>query len=252
MGRCVPWCSTARGRRCAPAELPEPVPGPGQVLLDVRACGVCRTDLHVLRRRGPRRRARRWCSATRSSATRADTGERVGVPWLGWTDGTCAFCTRGQENLCPAARFTGKDIDGGFAERTVADERFCLAAAGGPRRRPRRAAAVRRADRAPGAARGRRPRARSGLYGFGAAAHIVCQVALWEGREVYAFTRPGDERDPGVRPRAWARRGRAGPTSGRPEPLDAALIFAPAGELVPAALRAVRPRRRRRLRRAST
>jgi alcohol dehydrogenase, propanol-preferring len=220
------------------AELPEPIPGPGQVLLRVRACGVCRTDLHVLDGE---------VEATHSPLVlghqivgeRVDTGERVGVPWLGWTDGTCPACTRGQENLCVAARFTGKDIDGGFAEWTVADERFCLPlpeelddvhvapllCAGLIGLRTLRAAGD------PG---------RVGLYGFGAAAHLVAQIAVWEGREVYAFTRPGDERG-----QAFAREQGAvwaGGTDARPDvELDAALIFAPAGELVPVALRAVRP-----------
>ena len=220
------------------AELPEPVPGPGQVLLKVRACGVCRTDLHVVDGE---------VEATRSPlvlghqivGVRADTGERVGVPWLGWTDGTCPACVRGQENLCVAARFTGKDIDGGFAEWTVADERFCLPLPDeldDAHAAPLLCAGLigLRTLRAAGDPE------RVGLYGFGAAAHLVAQIAVWEGREVYAFTRPGDERG-----QAFARSQGAlwaGGTDEHPDvPLDAALIFAPAGELVPLALRAVRP-----------
>ncbi|HEV7751188.1 MAG TPA: zinc-dependent alcohol dehydrogenase family protein [Baekduia sp.] len=225
-----------------PLDLPRPVPGPGQLLLRVRACGVCRTDLHV---------SDGEVEPTRSPlvlghqivAERADTGQRVGVPWLGWTDGTCRYCAEGRENLCERARFTGKDIDGGFAEWTVADERFCLPlpddlddvhvapllCAGLIGLRTLRAAG---------------DPARVGLYGFGAAAHLVCQIAAWEGREVYAFTRPGDTRG-----QAFAREQGAIWAGGTDEApggdgwasLDAALIFAPAGELVPIALRAVRP-----------
>src|SRR3954451_15830294 len=225
------------GTPLRPADLPEPVPGPGQVLLDVRACGVCRTDLHVVDGEVPATRAP-LVLGHQIVATRADTGERVGVPWLGWTDGTCPFCARGQENLCVAARFTGKDLDGGFAQRTVADERFCLAlpdALDDVHVAPLLCAGLigHRTLRAAG------DPAALGIYGFGAAAHIVCQVAAGEGRRVFAFTRPGDEaaqafaRDLGAE---WA----GDSDAAAPEPLDAALIFAPAGELVPVALRAVR------------
>jgi propanol-preferring alcohol dehydrogenase len=220
------------------AELPEPVPGPGQVLLKVRACGVCRTDLHLLDGE---------VEATRSPlvlghqivAERTDTGERVGVPWLGWTDGTCRYCAGGQENLCVNGRFTGRDIDGGYAEYAVADERFCLPlpdAIDDVHAAPLLCAALigLRTLRAGG------DPARVGIYGFGNAAHLICQIAVYEGREVYAFTRPGDERT-----QAFARAQGAiwaGGTDERPDvELDAALIFAPAGELVPPALRAVRP-----------
>jgi propanol-preferring alcohol dehydrogenase len=220
------------------AELPEPVPGPGQVLLKVRACGVCRTDLHLLDGE---------VATTRSPlvlghqivATRVDTGARVGVPWLGWTDGTCRYCAGGQENLCVGARFTGKDVDGGYAEYTVADERFCLPLP--PEIDDLHAAPLLcaaliglRTLRAGG------DPARVGIYGFGNAAHLICQIAVFEGREVYAFTRAGDERT-----QAFARAQGAvwaGATDERPDvELDAALIFAPAGELVPLALRALRP-----------
>ena len=226
----------APGRRPHVAERPHPVPGDGQVLLGVRACGVCRTDLHIVdgELEAPRLPL---VLGHQIVAERADTGERVGVPWLGWTDGTCRFCRSGRENLCDAARFTGLDIDGGFAELTVADERFCLPLPegyGDLEAAPLLCAGLigHRALRLAGDAH------RIGLYGFGAAAHIVCQVAVWEGREVHAFTRDGDERA-----QAFARSLGAvwagGSSERPPDELDAALIFAPAGALVPAALRAV-------------
>jgi propanol-preferring alcohol dehydrogenase len=220
------------------ADLPTPVPGPGQVLLKVKACGVCRTDLHVVDDEVHATRAP-LVLGHQIVAERTDTGERVGVPWLGWTDGTCPYCARGQENLCVAARFTGKDLDGGYAEYCVADERFCLPLPeeiDDVHAAPLLCAALigLRTLRAGGDA------ARVGIYGFGNAAHLICQVATWEGREVYAFTRPGD-----ARTQAFAREQGAvwaGGTHERPDvELDSALIFAPAGELVPLALRAVRP-----------
>jgi propanol-preferring alcohol dehydrogenase len=226
----------APGSPLRPAELPDPEPGPGQVLLRVRACGVCRTDLHVADGELPAGHLP-LVLGHQIVAERVDTGQRVGVPWLGWTDGTCRFCASGRENLCEAARFTGLDLDGGFAELCVADERFCLPLPDG----------YGDLDVAPLLCAGligfRTLRlagepARVGIYGFGAAAHIVCQVAVWEGREVYAVTRPGDEaaqafaRSLGA---AWA----GGSDAAVPAELDAALIFAPAGELVPLALRAV-------------
>ena len=226
------------GTPLRPAELPEPVPGPGQVLLRVRACGVCRTDLHVLDGEVPPTRSP-LVLGHQIVAVREDTGARVGVPWLGWTDGTCAACRRGQENLCEHALFTGKDLDGGFAEWTVADERFCLALPDDlddVHAAPLLCAGLigHRTLRAAG------DPARLGLYGFGAAAHLVCQIAVHEGREVYAFTRPGDARG-----QAFAREQGAvwagGSDERPPVPLDAALIFAPVGALVPPALRAVRP-----------
>jgi alcohol dehydrogenase, propanol-preferring len=227
----------APGQPLRIAELPDPEPGPGEVLLRVRACGVCRTDLHIADGELTPGRLP-LVPGHQIAAERVDTGERVGVPWLGWTDGTCRFCASGQENLCDAARFTGLDVDGGFAELCVADERFCLPlpdtfsdlevapllCAGLIGLRTLRLAGD------PG---------RVGIYGFGSAAHIVCQIAAWEGREVYALTRPGDAaaqalaRDVGA---AWA----GGTDDELPAELDAALIFAPAGELVPLALRAVR------------
>jgi propanol-preferring alcohol dehydrogenase len=220
------------------ADLPIPEPGPGQVLLKVRACGVCRTDLHV--QDGD-------VEATRSPlvlghqivAERTDTGKRVGVPWLGWTDGTCRYCVGGQENLCVAGRFTGKDLDGGYAEYTVADERFCLPlpdAIDDVHAAPLLCAALigLRTLRAGG------DPARVGIYGFGNAAHLICQIAVYEGREVYAFTRPGDTRTQDFA-RAQGALWAGGTDERPPEELDAALIFAPAGDLVPLALRAVRP-----------
>lgn len=226
----------APGSRLRVADIPDPQPAPGQVLLRVAACGVCRTDLHVVdgdlvAGHFP------LVLGHQIVGERLDTGERVGVPWLGWTDGTCAYCLAGEENLCDAARFTGLDIDGGFAEFAVADERYCLPlpdAYGDVEAAPLLCAGLigHRTLRLAG------DPARLGIYGFGAAAHIVCQVAVWEGRDVYAVTRPGDDdaqafaRDLGA---TWA----GGPED-VPVELDAALIFAPAGELVPAALRAVR------------
>jgi propanol-preferring alcohol dehydrogenase len=230
------------GTSLRPADLPEPVPGPGQVLLKIRACGVCRTDLHVLDGEVPQTHSP-LVLGHQIVAERVDSdppGQRVGVPWLGWTDGTCRYCAGGQENLCVAARFTGKDIDGGFAEYTVADERFCLPlpdemddvhvapllCAGLIGLRTLRAAG---------------DPASVGIYGFGAAAHLVTQVAVFEGRKVYGFTRPGDARGQEfarAQGATWAGGTDEQPPDG---PLDAALIFAPAGELVPIALRAVRP-----------
>jgi propanol-preferring alcohol dehydrogenase len=223
------------------AQLPEPEldpARPGQLVLRVRACGVCRTDLHLADGEVEAGHLP-LVLGHQVVAEREDDGTRVGIPWLGWTDGTCAFCTSGRENLCPAARFTGKDLDGGYAERMVADERFCLPLPDG----------LDDLHAAPLLCGGligfRTLRAAGdpavvGIYGFGAAAHLVCQVAVWEGRTVYAFTRPGD-----ARTQAFARElgaAWAGGTDEAPgEPLDAALIVAPAGELVPVALRHTAP-----------
>jgi propanol-preferring alcohol dehydrogenase len=213
-----------------------PVPAEGERRLRVLACGVCRTDLHVLD--GEVRASRLPIVPGHQIVGRDEaTGERVGVPWLGWTCGRCRYCRAGRENLCGEARFTGCDIDGGFAEYAVADERFCLPLPDGYPdldAAPLLCAGLigHRALRMTGDAE------RLGLYGFGAAAHIVCQVAVHEGRRVFALTRPGDEagqefaRTLGA---AWA-----GDTEAPlPEELDAAIIFAPAGALVPLALRRV-------------
>jgi propanol-preferring alcohol dehydrogenase len=181
-------------------ELPDPVPGPGQVLIRVHACGVCRTDLHIFDGElsesklplVPGHQIVGTVVGAGEGAERFASGERVGVPWLGWTDGECRYCRGGRENLCDNARFTGYDIDGGYAELTVADERFCFPI---PADYPDEQAAPLlcagligyRALRLVGAAE------RIGFYGFGAAAHILCQVAVSEGRRVFAFTRAGDE-----------------------------------------------------------
>lgn len=219
-------------------ELPRPRPGPGEVLLRVRACAVCRTDLHLMDGEVevpalPRVLGHQIVGIVEGS------GERVGVPWLGWTCGVCAWCRSGRENLCPRARFTGRDIDGGMAEYAVADRRFCFPIPDGPsdeQASPLLCGGLIgfRALRMCGDAR------RLGLYGFGSAAHILCQVARWEGREVHAFTRPGDAAGQAFARRlgaAWA----GGSDESPPEPLDAAIIFAPVGALVPLALRAVAP-----------
>lgn len=226
------------GQPLRPAELPEPIPADGQLLLRVLACGVCRTDLHLLDGEvaiddPPRVLGHQIVGEVVGS------GRRVGVPWLGWTCGRCDLCRSGRENLCPQAKFTGCDLDGGFAEFAVADKRFCFdLPAGLP---PTQAAPLLcagligyRTLRKAGDAR------TIGLYGFGAAAHILLQVARWQGRDVYAFTRDGDTAaqqfalELGA---TWA----GASSEPSPVPLDAALIFAPAGELVPTALRAVAP-----------
>jgi propanol-preferring alcohol dehydrogenase len=218
-------------------EVAEPEAGPGQVKLRVHACGVCRTDLHL--RDGELQAGHLPLILGHQIVGTTEDGRRVGVPWLGWTDGTCAYCRSGRENLCEHARFTGRDVDGGYAEWAVADERFVFDL---PADYPDLAVAPLlcggligyRALRLAGDGE------RIGLYGFGSAAHIICQVAVHQGRRVFAFTRPGDE---GARALAlslgaeWA----GDSTAPGPEPLDAALIFAPAGALVPAALRACAP-----------
>jgi len=224
-------------RPLEPAERDVPEPGPGQVLLEVKACGVCRTDLHL--RDGELDAPLPRVLGHQIVGVVAGEERRVGVPWLGWTCGECEYCTSGRENLCVRARFTGRDIDGGFAEHAVADERYCLPI---PEGYPDLQAAPLlcggligyRALRMCGDA------ARLGLYGFGAAAHIICQVAVWQGRRVFAFTREGDDgaqalaRELGAE---WVGASDVAP----PEPLEAALIFAPAGPLVPVALRALAP-----------
>jgi propanol-preferring alcohol dehydrogenase len=217
------------------AELPDPEPGPGQVLLEVRACGVCRTDLHVVDGELPHPKLP--LVPGHQIVGVAEDGRRLGVPWLGWADGDCRYCTTGRENLCGRARFTGYDLDGGYAERVVADERFCFPIPDGYEDQdaaPLLCAgligyrSLRLAGDAP----------RLGLYGFGASAHIVAQVARHQGRRVFAFTKPGDAegqtfaRELGAE---WA----GGSDERPPEELDAAILFAPAGELVPTALAAL-------------
>ena len=246
------------------AELPDPQPGPGQVLVRVHACGVCRTDLHVVdgdlhEPKLPLVIGHQIVGTVEQAgegAERFDAGQRVGIPWLGWTDGECRYCRSGRENLCERARFTGYQLDGGYAERAVADQRYCFAL---PEGYPDLQAAPLlcagligyRSLRLCGDAE------RVGLYGFGASAHIICQVAAHQGRRVFALTRPGDgetQRFALGLGAAWAGDTEGGSEvseaggAGLPEPLDAAIIFAPAGELVPAALRAVAPGRDRGLR----
>jgi len=233
----------APNTRLREAQLPEPESGHGQVLIAVHACGVCRTDLHILdgelsRPKLPLVLGHQLVGEVLAGGERFGRGARVGVPWLGWTCGECRFCLAGAENLCDGARFTGYDVDGGYAELAIADERFCFPV---PERYPDEQAAPLlcagligyRSLRLAGEPE------RIGLYGFGASAHIVCQVAVAQGRQVYAGTRAGDDetqefaRTLGA---TWAGDALAGP----PDELDAVIVFAPAGELVPAALTHVR------------
>jgi len=230
-----------------PKDLPIPQPRARQVLIGVCACAVCRTDLHVVDGEladpklplVPGHEIIGRVVAAGDAADRFRPGDRVGVPWLGWTCGECDYCRSGRENLCPRARFTGYQIDGGYAEYTVADERYCFAIDarfGDAEAAPLMCAGLigYRTLRMAGEAR------RIGIYGFGAAAHIAAQVARYQGHEIFAFTRPGDTaaqqfaRSLGA---VWA----GGSDEAPPEPLDAALIFAPVGALVPAALRATAP-----------
>jgi alcohol dehydrogenase, propanol-preferring len=225
----------AQGRPLVERELPRPEPAPGQVLVAVHACGVCRTDLHVAD--GDLRDPKLPLVLGHQIVGRVEgSGERIGVPWLGWTDGDCRYCTTGRENLCDNGRFTGYDLDGGYAEYAAVDERFCfpipddysdehaapLLCAGLIGYRSLRLAG---------------DGATLGLYGFGSSAHIILQVARYQGRRVFVFTRPGDEdgqrfaRELGAH---WA----GGSDETPPEELDAAIVFAPVGALVPAALRA--------------
>jgi propanol-preferring alcohol dehydrogenase len=232
----------AAGAPLRVAELPEPEPGPGEVLLDVRACGVCRTDLHIVdgelsEPKLPLVLGHQVVGHVLMGGERFSAGQRIGVPWLGWTCGECRFCRSGRENLCDRARFTGYDIDGGYAERAVADERFCFPLPDGyedVQVAPLLCAGLigYRTLRLAGDAE------RLGIYGFGAAAHIVCQVAVQEGRRVFAFTRIEDTAAQELALELGAEW--AGDSLGpAPEQLDAALVFAPVGELVPVALRAV-------------
>jgi propanol-preferring alcohol dehydrogenase len=237
---------TAAGHPLATGELPAPRPGPQQVLIAVRACAVCRTDLHVVDGELPDPKLPLvpgheiigTVVEKGESADRFAVGDRVGVPWLGWTCGVCEYCRGGRENLCDRARFTGYQIDGGYAELTVADQRYCFAI--DPRYGDVEAAPLMcagligyRTLRMAGDAE------LIGIYGFGAAAHIVAQVARHQGRRLFAFTRPGD-----LAAQQFARSLGAELAGGSdqppPEPLDAALIFAPVGALVPAALAATK------------
>jgi propanol-preferring alcohol dehydrogenase len=228
-------------------ELPDPEPGAGQVLIDVAACAVCRTDLHILDGEltepklplVPGHMIVGRVARLGEGASRFAEGDRVGVPWLGWVDGTCRYCRTDRENLCVQGKFTGYDFDGGYAERTVADERFCFPI---PDSYTDEHAAPLLCSGLIGyrslrlAGEGER----LGMYGFGSSAHLIIQVAVHRGWEVYALTREGDSekqdeaRDLGA---AWA--GAVGDPAAAD--LDAAIIFAPAGELVPAALEALAP-----------
>ncbi len=232
------------GEPLRPAELPDPRPGAGQVLISVSACGVCRTDLHIVDGEldkpklplVPGHQIVGTVVEAGEGAERFAVGQRVGVPWLGWTCGECRYCRSGRENLCDRARFTGYDVDGGYAELAVADERFCFPI---PEGYPDEQAAPLlcagligyRALRLVGDAE------RIGFYGFGASAHILCQVAVHQGRRVFAFTREGDEerqafaRELGAE---WAGSSEEAP----PEEIDGAIVFAPVGSLMTTALRA--------------
>jgi propanol-preferring alcohol dehydrogenase len=220
-----------------------PRPQPGQLLLRVRACAVCRTDLHLLDgeveiERPPRILGHQIVGGV-VAGDGADEGDLLGVPWLGWTCGVCEYCRSGRENLCPYARFTGRDIDGGYADYTIADARYCFPLPAGfadEQAAPLLCGGLigYRALRMCGDA------LRLGLYGFGAAAHILTQVARWQGREVFAFTRAGDEAGQEFALQlgaVWAGASEELP----PEPLHAAIVFAPVGPLVPLALRALAP-----------
>jgi alcohol dehydrogenase, propanol-preferring len=241
------------GRPLQPANLPAPEAGPGQVLLRVRACGVCRTDLHVLDGELPEPKlplvlGHQIVGVVETVGPGVERverveplrpGDRVGVPWLGWTCGDCRYCASGRENLCPSARFTGYQIDGGYAELAVADARFCFRVPegyGDEQAAPLLCAgligwrSLRMTDEAE----------RVGLYGFGNAARLVAQVARFQGRRLFAFTRPGDEtskRSALELGCEWA----GDSTEQPPEELDAAICFAAVGDLVPLALRAVAP-----------
>jgi propanol-preferring alcohol dehydrogenase len=245
------------GRPLRAVERPIPRPGAGQLLLRVQACGVCRTDLHLLDGEvdvpSPPRILGHQIVATVEAAGEPVTadgnelsglpgvgsGGRVGVPWLGWTCGECSYCRSGRENLCPNARFTGRDIDGGMAQYAVADARYCFPIPDGyssEQAAPLLCAgligyrALRMCDGA----------SRIGLYGFGASAHILAQICRWQQRRVFAFTRAGDEATQSFALEIgadWAGASEDAP----PEALDAAIVFAPAGELIPLALRALAP-----------
>jgi propanol-preferring alcohol dehydrogenase len=226
------------------AEIPKPEPSPGQLLIEVKACGVCRTDLHIVDGdlTGPKlplipgHQIVGTVAGLGSGTEGFELGDRVGVPWLGWTDGECRYCRSDRENLCDSARFTGYDIDGGFAEYAVADHRYCLPIPEGfadLQAAPLLCAGLigYRSLRLAGDAE------RLGLYGFGASAHIVCQVAKFQGRRVFVFSKPGDSEG-----QAFARglgADWAGGSDERPpEQLDAAIVFAPVGALMIEALRA--------------
>jgi alcohol dehydrogenase, propanol-preferring len=223
-----------RGQPLRETELPEPRPEPGQLLVRVKACAVCRTDLHIVDGELPRPKLP-LVLGHQIVGTVVGEARRIGIPWLGWTDGDCPYCRSDRENLCDNARFTGYDIDGGYSEYAVADERFCLGLPdeyGDLEVAPLLCAGLigYRALRFAGDG------ARLGLYGFGASAHIIAQVARHQGRRVFAFTRPGDEEGQQFA-RGLGAEWAGGSDEPPPEELDAAIVFAPVGELVPAALR---------------
>src|SRR5512142_602151 len=227
------------------ADVPVPSPGRDQLLIRIRACAVCRTDLHVIDGELtqpklpliPGHEIVGTVAEKGGGVTRFGIGDRVGIPWLGWSCGECSYCRAGQENLCERAKFTGYTLDGGYAEYTVADQRFCFSIAksySDAEAAPLLCAGLIGYRSLVKAGTGKR----LGIYGFGAAAHIVAQVARYQQREIYAFTRPGDEaakkfaRTLGA---VWA----GGSNETPPVKLDAAIIFAPVGELVPRALRTI-------------
>lgn len=237
----------ASGQPLTPACLKTPQPGPGQVLVRVHACGVCRTDLHIVDNELtaarlpliPGHEIAGTVAGLGAGVTQFQIGDPIGVPWLGWTCGECRFCRGGQENLCEHARFTGYTLDGGYADYTVADQRYCFRLPAGynfAEAAPLLCAGLigYRSYRMAGDA------LRLGIYGFGAAAHIIAQIAVYQGRQVYAFTRPGDDASQTFARRLGATWAGAS-TEQPPELLDAAIIFAPVGALVPAALAAVAP-----------
>jgi alcohol dehydrogenase, propanol-preferring len=226
-----------QGEQLQVTTVRDPEPGPGQLLLRIHACAVCRTDLHL--RDHEIEATKLPVVLGHQIVATTEDGRRVGVPWLGWTDGSCRYCTTERENLCLNAKFTGRDIDGGYAELAVADERFCLPL---PDEYPDEQLAPLlcggligyRALTLTGDAE------RLGLYGFGSAAHQICQVAVFQGRSVFAFTRPGDTKTQEFASSvgaSWA----GGSDEAPPEELDGAIIFASAGELVPQALSVLAP-----------
>jgi propanol-preferring alcohol dehydrogenase len=226
-----------QGQPVETTTLPDPEPTSDQLRLTVKACAVCRTDLHL--RDHEIEATKLPVVLGHQIVGETDDGRRVGVPWLGWTDGECRYCRSGRENLCVNAKFTGRDINGGFAELTVADERFCLPLPDG-------APDDQIAPLLCGGLIGFRALKLAGdghnlgLYGFGSAAHMICQVAVFQGREVFAFTRPGDTKTQEFAKSlgaSWA----GGSLDAPPERLDAAIIFASAGELVPQALKVLAP-----------
>lgn len=225
-------------------DVPSPEPDSGQVLIRVSSCGVCRTDLHIVdgelaKPRLPLIPGHQIVGVVEAAGSGADrfaAGERVGVPWLGWTDGECRFCRDGRENLCENARFTGYDIDGGYAEYAVADQRFCFPlpeAIDDIHVAPLLCAGMIGYRALSIAGEGKR----LGLYGFGSSAHILCQIAAAEGRRVFAFTKPGDA-DGQKFARSLGAEWAGGSDESPPEPLDAAIVFAPVGSLMVDALKA--------------